>query len=81
MSIFEADESCYRKVVVIRPDGFFDLGSIENSPDTLKTVELDCGKDCPSSPLKVIGMGGGFNDHLITWLGMRFNCQLIGHGS
>jgi hypothetical protein len=41
MGVFETDQAADGKVMIIRSDGLFDLGGIDNAPDPLEAVKLD----------------------------------------
>ena len=81
MGILKADQFRYRQMMIVRADRLFDLRGIKNAPDPLEEVELDA-RDRPAGPsLKIVGMRGGLDDHLVSWLGVRLDRNLIGHRS
>ncbi len=78
--IFETDEFGNGKMVIQGPDRSFDRRGFHNATNTIDQIELDARKRPCRTALKIVGMGRGFDDHIISGLRMRLDRQLIGHG-
>jgi hypothetical protein len=81
MGIFQADQTGGREMMVGGPDHLLDPRGIQDPSIPPQRVELDTGKGSSPSTLVVEGVGFGFDDYLISMVGMGSDGQLIGHGA